>query len=155
MLKKLFGGKKSAYFLELDESQKPEPAKEKKAEEKKAQAPSKPVEVKKAEPSKATEAPKAETAAKNTKKTSVKDKAKTEPTQAKPEPKASKPTISDPEEIVRAAVFKNSSNNGNAASQTNGFAANNVIVPTMSRRRPGPSLNMFKNMARQAKTPKK
>lgn len=151
MLKKLFGGKKSAYFLELDESQKPEPAKEKKAE-----APAKTVEEKKAESTKTTEAPKAETAqTKKTQKTSVKNNGKTEPERVKAEPKVSKPTISDPEEIVRAAVFKNTSNNGNAASQTNGFASNNVIVPTMSRRRPGPSLNMFKNMARQAKTPKK
>jgi hypothetical protein len=152
MFKKLFGGQKSAYFLELDESknQQPEQAKEEaKAQEK---APAKPVEEKKAEPAKATapEQPKAETTkAKATKKTSVKENSK-----AAPAPKETKPAVADPEEIIRAAVFKNSSN-GKVDSAAVSFASNGSITPTMSRRRPGPSLNMYKNMARQVKSAKK
>jgi hypothetical protein len=145
MFKKLFGGQKSAYFLELDESKNPQP------EKAKEEAKAKPVEEKKAEPAKATasEKPKAESA-KATKKTSVKDNAKMAPA---PAPKETKPTVSDPEEIIKAAVLKNS--NGKVDPAAVSFASNDSIAPTMSRRRPGPSLNMFKNMARQVKSAKK
>ncbi|NJQ98841.1 MAG: hypothetical protein HC784_17350 [Hydrococcus sp. CSU_1_8] len=64
MFKKLFGGQKSAYFLELDESKNPQP------EKVKEEAKAKPVEEKKAEPAKVTasEKPKAETCKSNQKK---------------------------------------------------------------------------------------
>lgn len=144
MFKKLFGGQKSAYFLELDESKNPQP------EKVKEEAKAKPVEEKKAEPAKVTasEKPKAEPA-KATKKNSVKEDAKVAPA-----PKETKPPISDPEEIIKAAVFKNSSN-GKVNPAAVSFASNDSITSTMSRRRPGPSLNMFKNMARQVKSAKK
>ena len=56
-----------------------------------------------------------------------------------------------------AAMYKNSSTNvnsdGTQAQQT--FATDNLMpIITNTRRRPGPSLNKFKDMANKAKTPK-
>jgi hypothetical protein len=53
---------------------------------------------------------------------------------------------------VKAMYKKNTQNE--AESETT-FATDNLMpLPNRSRRRPGPSLNMFKDMARQAKTPR-
>ena len=56
-----------------------------------------------------------------------------------------------------AAMYKNNSNNngdGRGAEET--FATENLMpISTKYRRRPGASLNKFKNMAKQAKTPKR
>jgi hypothetical protein len=151
MLKKLFGGQKSSYFLELDESKSQQPTTTK------TEAPAEPVEEKKAEPAETTavEESKAKPAeTKKTTKTSVKNKSKAKAAQPAPAPKAPEPKVSDPEAIIRAAVSKKDSN-GKADAQAVGFATQYVMLPTMSRRRPGPSLNMFLNMARQAKVPRK
>jgi hypothetical protein len=136
MFKKLFSGKKDAYFLELDESKSQQPAKDK------TEAPAKPVEEKKAAP----------VEAKKTKKTSVKDNGQNAKAAPAPVPKASAPAASDPEAIIKAAVSKS---NGKVDPQTVQFAEKYLMMPTMSRRKPGPSLDMFKNMARQVKVPKK
>jgi hypothetical protein len=141
MLKKLFGGQKSSYFLELDESKSQQPTTAK------TEAPAEPAQATAVEQSKAKPVE-----AKKAKKTSVKSNAKV--AQPAPAPKAPEPAVSDPEAIIRAAVSKKDSN-GKADAQTVGFATQYVMLPTMSRRRPGPSLNMFKNMARQAKVPRK
>ncbi|MBF2019015.1 MAG: hypothetical protein IGR93_02595 [Hydrococcus sp. C42_A2020_068] len=151
MFKNLFGGKKDAYFLELDENKSQQPAKDK------TEAPAKPVEEKKAESSQASEvkSPKAAPVeAKKTKKTSVKNNGQNAEAAPEPTPKASAPAASDPEAIIRAAVFKKDSN-GKVGTQTVQFADKYLMMPTMSRRKPGPSLDMFKNMARQVKVPKK
>ncbi len=54
------------------------------------------------------------------------------------------------------AMYKNSSNsNGQVSTSEQTFASDN-LMPTITkyRRRPGPSLNKFKDMASKAKTPK-
>lgn len=135
MLNKLFNGKKNSYFLELDESketQNGQPAEAKK------EVPAKPVAEKKAK-------------SKQTTATSNSKDAKVEPA---PAPKASAPALTGTEAIIQAAVSKRSSN-GKLDPQNVQFAAKDPMMPTMSRRRPGPSLNMFKDMARQAKTPRR
>lgn len=128
MLKKLFGGKKKeSFFLELEESQVEPPAQT-------SQEPSEPAagvagEEKPVQPT-------ATAPAKSAKKTSIKKsarapKSKTAPAAAPAATVASKPP--EPQEVE--------------------FATKYLIVPTMSRRRPGPSLNAFKDMARQVKVP--
>jgi hypothetical protein len=137
MLKNLFGGKKDKYFRQIDEDRQNESTK--------AEA-----------PAPAKEAPEKKVKPASSKKTSVKDNGKAAPAKtvaAAPAP-APKPAVSDPEAIIRAAVSKNTSN-GKVDAKKVDFASTNAIAPTMSRRRPGPSLNMFKDMARQAKVPNK
>jgi hypothetical protein len=135
MFNKLFNGKKNAYFLELDESKESQNGQ---AAEAKQEAPAKPVEEKKAK-------------SKQTKATSNGKSAKVEPA---PTPKVAAPALSSTEALIQAAVSKRSSN-GKVDPKNVQFAANDPMIPTMSRRRPGPSLNMFKDMARQAKTPRR
>ena len=135
MFKKLFGGQKDTYFLEINEN------KQEKQTTAETEKPAKPVEEKKAEPVKAKKA----------QKTSTKSDANGKQTAPAP---ASKPVVSAPEDIIKTAIAKSSSN-GKADAQDAQFATKYVMLPTMSRRRPGPSLNMFKDMARQAKVPRR
>jgi hypothetical protein len=117
MLKNLFGGKKSNFYLELKETD---------GEQKAAVTTEAPAPVVESAP-----APVAE---KKAKKTSVKKekKAKEAPVSA-PAPVAAAPAKVEPTEVE--------------------FATKYLITPSMSRRRPGPSLNGFKDMARKAKVP--
>ena len=78
--------------------------------------------------------------------------------QSKPQPSPQNAGASsfDPPFWV-AAMYKNKSTNlnsdGSQAQQT--FATDNLMpIMTNTRRRPGPSLNKFKDMANKAKTPK-
>jgi hypothetical protein len=135
MFKNLFGGKKEKYYRQIDENQQDEPAK---------------VET----PAPAKEASQAKAKPASSKKTSVANNGKAAPAKTVAAAPASKPAVSDPEAIIRAAVSKNTSN-GKVEAKKVDFASTNEISPTMSRRRPGPSLNMFKDMARQAKVPNK
>ena len=75
--------------------------------------------------------------------------------QAQPSPQDAGASSFDPPFWV-AAMYKNSGTNinsdGTQAEQT--FATDNLMpIVTKSRRRPGPSLNKFKDMASKAKTP--
>lgn len=86
------------------------------------------------------------------------DKKDSSPSQAqtKPSPKNAGASSFDPPFWV-AAMYNNSSaavnEDGTRAEQT--FATDNLMpTVTKSRRRPGPSLNKFKDMASKAKTPK-
>jgi hypothetical protein len=54
---------------------------------------------------------------------------------------------------VAAATAIPSSGNGKAEPQSANFATTYYLTTSMSRRRPGPSLNPFKEMALQVKTP--
>jgi hypothetical protein len=124
----LLGLKKSEYFLDLGESGAKEPAKV-------APAKAEPVAV--AAPAKA-EAAKSEPA----KKAKVEKKSKQEK-----EPVAN---TSEPAKVPAAAT------NGKVSSQAQPvltFAPNNLMpIPTGNRRTPGPSMNNFREMARQVKT---
>jgi peptidoglycan hydrolase CwlO-like protein len=129
---KLFGGKKKnkGFYLELDESKESQPAPE---------APTAALETtavaeKEPEPAKA----KAE------KKTSIKKSAK----KAKAAPAAKAP------EPVAASTPSAATNGSKSEPQVVNFATDYLVVQTMSRRRPGPSLNPFKEMASQMKVPK-
>ncbi|TRT58451.1 MAG: hypothetical protein EWV85_05960 [Microcystis aeruginosa Ma_QC_C_20070703_M131] len=119
MLKNLFGGKKSDFYLELKETD----------GEQKATATT------------AAAAPVVEAAApvaeKKAKKTSIKKEKQVKETPAAP--------VSAPAPVAAT--------NGKVEPQEVEFATKYLITPSMSRRRPGPSLNGFKDMARKAKLP--
>ena len=119
MLKNLFGGKKSDFYLELKETD----------GEQKATATT-------AAAAPVVEAP-APVAEKKTKKTSVKKEKQVKETPAAP--------VSAPAPLAAT--------NGKVEPQEVEFATKYLITPSMSRRRPGPSLNGFKDMARKAKLP--
>ena len=54
-----------------------------------------------------------------------------------------------------AAMYKNNSSQGTTTGSEKTFAPGHLMpTVTTSRRRPGPSLNMFKDMANKARTPK-
>ena len=134
-LGRLLGFKKSEYFLDLGESVAKELAKVEPAKaEPVASAPAafEPVKSEKPEPAK---------------KAKVEKKSKKEK-----EPVASVPANNaEPAKIPAAAAT-----NGKAPSQAEPirtFAPNNLMpTPTASRRSPGPSMNNFREMARQVKT---
>jgi hypothetical protein len=127
----LLGLKKSEYFLDLGESSDKEPAKV-------APAKAEPVAV---APAKA-EAAKSEPA--NKAKVEKKSKKEKEPVASA----AAK--TSEPPKVPAAAT------NGKVSSQAQPvltFAPNNLMpTPTANRRSPGPSMNNFREMARQVKT---
>jgi hypothetical protein len=124
MLKNLFGGKKSNFYLELKETDSATSAAVT------TEAHTAVVET----TAPAVESAPAPVAEKKAKKTSVKKekKAKEAPVSA-PAPVAAAPAKVEPTEVE--------------------FATKYLITPSMSRRRPGPSLNGFKDMARKAKVP--
>lgn len=129
MLNKFFGKKPSNFYLELKETDSDKPATAKTAAPAVEEAP-------------ATEAP-AEPAAqpaatdKKAKKTSVKKGKKEVKSEPKAAPAPVAPTIA----------------NGKVEPKEVEFATKYLIDPPASRRRPGPSLNPFKDMARKAKLP--
>ncbi|MEG4855267.1 hypothetical protein QUB10_30840 [Microcoleus sp. B5-D4] len=135
---RLLGLKKSEYFLDLGESGAKEPAKVAPAKsEAVAIAPTK------VEPVKSEKSEKSEPA----KKAKVEKKSKKEN-----EPVASAPANnSEPVKVPTAAAT-----NGKVPSQAEPnrtFAPNNLMpTPNGSRRTPGPSMNNFREMARQVKT---
>ncbi|MFM6900587.1 MAG: hypothetical protein ACKPKF_26120 [Microcystis panniformis] len=127
MLKNLFGGKKSDFYLELKETDGEQQATATTA----AAAPV--VEA----PAAAVEPAAVPVAEKKTKKTSVKKEKQVKETPAAP--------VSAPAPVAAT--------NGKVEPQEVEFATKYLITPSMSRRRPGPSLNGFKDMARKAKLP--
>ncbi len=132
MLKKLFGDKKDEFFVELDDSKPTQPAKS--------------AEVKKPEPKPEPKPEVSETVAEK-------------PTEEKPKAKKSKKTSIKKEAAKPApAPVASGVNNGQAPKKPEPteveFATKYLIMPTGGRRRPGPSLSNFKNMARQVKVPR-
>ncbi|GBF82551.1 hypothetical protein [Aphanothece sacrum] len=124
MFKGLFGGKKQEFFLELKEDKKTEASKVK------IEAPVQVAEPQAVETVAETANGKAPKATKS-KKTSVKKAAKIEAPQEQKVAVAPVVKKEEPKEVE--------------------FATNFLILPT-SRRLPGPSLNAFKDLARQVKT---
>lgn len=156
----LFGGKKSlgdtsaalkpkkakGYYLQLDEGETPKPLNEAKKPEPvkaavakaappKAEAP----EAKKPEPAKAAVATAKSSSSQPTKEVPTGDNGKVT-VEAQPNPPA-------PANLVAS--------NGKVDSQAEQTFAPKYLTPmaTSGRRRPGPSLDMFRDMARQVKTP--
>ncbi len=130
MLQKLFGGKKKKdYFLEVKEGST-------------ISSPSTPTETKGKKTDTSVVEEVVEEAVENQDKTEKKSKksAKKAKSAPKAEPKPSAPVAAQ--------------NNGKMETVTE-FATKYLIMPTSGRRRPGPSLNTFKSMARQMKTPRK
>ena len=147
MLKNLFGGgKKKEFFLELDDAKGSAPA------EAKVETPAQPAVASQPEatpqPEQHTQpeattaeaeveqAPEKPAKAKKSKKKSAKKAAKKEAPKMQPTPAATNGQVikkEEPKEVEFATKF--------------------YMVPT-SRRRPGPSLSPFKNMARQVKAPR-
>lgn len=129
----LLGLKKSEYFLDLGDSSDKAPAKV-------APAKAEPVAVAPAKVE-AVKSDKSEPA----KKAKTEKKSKTEK-----EPVASAAKTSEPAKVPAAAT------NGKVPSQAQPvltFAPNNLMpTPTANRRTPGPSMNNFREMARQVKT---
>jgi hypothetical protein len=76
-------------------------------------------------------------------------------TKPAPAPKNSGASSYDPPFWVAAMYKNNSSGRSNNGSEEQTFATDN-LMPTVTqyRRRPGPSLNKFKDMARQSRTPR-
>lgn len=173
MLKKIFKSD-SKYYLELDELKESKPVQavvdtaEKVAdvvqdkateilESKPAQQAAETVEkTKDAAQEKLKSATKTEAKSGNqTSKKGAEESKKQPEAKAQPSPKAGASSFEPPFWV--AAMYKNSSSNANSngaqAGQT--FATDNLMpAVTKYRRRPGPSLGKFKDMARQAKTPK-
>ncbi|MEG3435820.1 hypothetical protein V0288_01695 [Pannus brasiliensis CCIBt3594] len=129
MLNKIFGKKETKFFLELKDTDGGKPAT-------KTETPAPAVEAPAAE-APAAEAPAPAPTAKKgvSKKTSVK----------KAEPKAA----------PAPAPAPTASTNGKVEPKEVEFATKYLITPPASRRRPGPSLNQFKDMARTAKVPRR
>lgn len=158
-IKNLFGGKKAPdqtstatkakkgkdFFLEIEETEnvaseatapKPEPAKEAVA----TTEPPKAEELPKAEPASKEELPKAEPA----------------PKKAKKKKSVKAAAASTDQKKVSSPAASTAAKNGKVEPQAQLTFAPNYLLPTPSnrRRRPGPSMNMFLDMARQAKTKK-
>lgn len=146
----LFGGKKAqeapsiapqtkkgkGYFLELDETGNTKPA----ASAKSSEAPK----VESSSPAKAPEPVKAAVATLERPKAEAK----------KPEPAKTSPTSEKAKVKIEAQPNPPApANNGKA--QSDPTFAPNYLLPTASnsRRRPGPNMDMFRDMARQVKTP--
>ncbi|MEG4800447.1 hypothetical protein QUB63_06335 [Microcoleus sp. ARI1-B5] len=142
---RLLGLKKSEYFLDLGESPAKEPAKV-------APAKVEPAAVKKAEPVAAAPASFEPVKSEKSEKSEPAKKAKVEKKSKKEkEPVASVAAkTSEPAKVPAAAT------NGKVPSQAEPirtFAPNNLMpTPTGTRRSPGPSMNNFREMARQVKT---
>ncbi|WP_413166905.1 hypothetical protein ACL6C3_09405 [Capilliphycus salinus ALCB114379] len=142
MIGKIFGfNKKSDYFLELDDAKATDSTQNQTAPEKSQPAP--------VEPKAKQEQPKP--AAKTSKKTTTKAKAKAAPTEAKQEAKEQAKTTVEAISMPVQPKEPPSFNNGLESTPAGMTFSTDYLMkqPSSGRRRPGPSLNMFKDMARQ------
>lgn len=172
-LKNLIGGKSDGFFLELDRSEDSQSKKTKteKTETKKqalsetvTEAIDKAAEaiepvtgaIKEAvtsdESAKKEETKKSKkTATKNEKKKAT--KTATAPASTSSSQTSSNASSYDPPFWVKAMYNNSSSSNGQAKEREQTFATDNLLPnPSRYRRRPGPSLDKFKEMARQTKS---
>ncbi|MGD1952296.1 MAG: hypothetical protein ACFB14_22005 [Leptolyngbyaceae cyanobacterium] len=156
MLGKLFGKKKSGYYLELSEDEASAVPASKPAPKAAKAAPSKAPEAKKSEPAKATEGetPTPAAAAAPAKQavpavpTAVSKAASAMPQEvATPEP------MSDPLELIRTALAASANQTAAGAEAAESNFAPDYLAPKPSarRRRPGPSMSPFKSMAKDMK----
>ncbi len=135
MFSKLFGKKKDNFYLELKEDQN--------GSAPKPEAVTQPSEVTPPPAPEVKPAPAAEEEPKKSKKTSVKKDKKVAATKEATAP------VQAPVPVTPAPT------NGKVESKEVEFATKYSITPSLSRRRPGPSLNAFKDMAKKAKVPNK
>ncbi|MBE9095842.1 hypothetical protein [Tychonema sp. LEGE 07203] len=150
---RLLGLKKSEYFMDLGESSAKEPAKVAPAKEpaKVEAAPAKVEDaVAKVEDAVAAAPAKVEAAMSGKPEPAKKAKVEKKSKKKDKEPVASVPAkTSEPAKVPAAAT------NGKVPSQAEPnrtFAPNNLMpIPTTTRRSPGPSMNNFREMARQVK----
>jgi phage-related tail fiber protein len=160
MLKKLFGGKSNNnYYLQLEETEATQTTQAANGNGK-VESPEKVVEVKstetqptaKVEEKQATEPAKATSSQK--KKSAKTKSSKKQSVETAPVTTAvSSSTSSDDTPFWVKAMYKSSSNNQEASQESNTFATKYLLSnSTQSRRRPGPSLNKFREMARKANT---
>jgi hypothetical protein len=171
MLKKIFNSKKGNYYLELDEAKNSQPV------QTVVKTANKVAEVVKEKTAEVAEAKPVQEAVKNTSKVTNAAQEKLQSVNAngatnnksivksnnqavaKPVAKAKNSGASsyDPPFWVAAMYNNNNSSNGSNANGRAGqtFATDN-LMPTVTqyRRRPGPSLNQFKDMARKSRTPR-
>ena len=161
MLGKLFGKKKSGYYLELSEDEASAVPASKPAPKAAAAAPSKAPKAKKSEPAKATtkgETP-APTAAEAPTKQPAKQAAPAVPTAvskasaAMPQEVATPEPMSDPLELIRTALAASANQTApDAEAAESNFAPDYLAPkPNARRRRPGPSMSPFKSMAKDMK----
>lgn len=149
MLKKLFGGKKSGYFKELKEENTQEKEKTSKSE-----VPAQPEAEKQPSAPVAVEEKPAEAAPNSSKKKKTSNKAKKSAKAQEKQPEATETSsASIPLLTPFPASVTAANQNGKNESQEVEFASKHLLTSTMVRRRPGPSLNTFKSMARQVKKP--
>ncbi len=148
MLKKLFGGKKNDFYLELKEESQGKPAETSKATASngtkaaaQAPAPEPKTEAAPAPEAKteATPAPEAKTKKKSNK-VSIKERKKSEQAKAPAPAPAPAPVAKATPKLPPETAF-----------------ASKYLIPTNTngRRRPGANMNAFLDMARQVKTPNK
>lgn len=164
MFNKLFGGKKSkdGYYIQLDEAsgaQSTNSSNGKKAavvEKSNTEAvvvdrnKSESAPVKTVVEDKKNEKVKASKSATKTSKNKKSDESQTETASVAPAP--NKQSEYEPPFWVQAMNANTSNSNDKVAISVESFAANNLMpLPNRSRRRPGPSLNPFMDMARQVK----
>ncbi|MBR8832371.1 MAG: hypothetical protein N5P05_001832 [Chroococcopsis gigantea SAG 12.99] len=137
MFSKLFGKKKDNFYLELKEDNKGSAPKAPAVTKPEAvtPAPAPTVSAATATAAKAVEEPK------KNQKTSVKKDKKGKAAQEKP--------------AVVETPKTTPATNGKVEPKEVEFATKYMITPSLSRRRPGPSLNAFKDMAKKAKVPNK
>ena len=155
MLGKLFGKKKSGYYLELSEDEASAVPASKPAPKAEVAAPSKAPEAKKSEPAKATEGETPVAAAAPAKQAApAVPTAVSKAASAMPQEVATPEPMSDPLELIRtalAASANQTTTEAEAAAEA-GFAPDYLAPkPSARRRRPGPSMSPFKSMAKDMK----
>lgn len=166
MLKKLLSSDKK-YYLELDESTESKSAPKaiqaakkvgKVAQEKTAAIANSQPTAKAVASAVVNASEKPQPGAKNSQEVIAKPapKGKSKTAVSKSNPQSNSASSYDPPFWV-AAMYNNTNNNGNGTGSEPGqtFAPDN-LMPTMtkSRRRPGPSLNQFRDMAKKVRTPR-
>lgn len=156
MLKKIFGKKNNSYFLELKETAEEVLSSTKEVVENQVNSVQEVVESSAVSTKKAVK--KQVQTVENQTESTLKPK-KEKPNSQKPaattQPNGGASSF-EPPFWVKAMYNQNSSNgNGKAAQSEQTFATNHLMpVVSKSRRRPGPSLNKFKEMANKSKAPR-
>ncbi|MEM1253633.1 MAG: hypothetical protein AAGI69_14470 [Cyanobacteria bacterium P01_H01_bin.21] len=158
MLGKLFGKKKSGYYLELSEDEASAVPASKPAPKAAKAAPSKAPEAKKSEPAKATTsetpAPAAAAATPAKQAAPAVPAAVSKASAAMPQEVATPEPMSDPLELIRTALAASANQTAaaEAAAEESNFAPDYLAPkPSARRRRPGPSMSPFKSMAKDMK----
>lgn len=156
-LKNLIGGNSNGFFLEFNEDDNQSTQTQEETAPKEAAKQPEPVAEAKEEAKQPEPVAEAKEAATKSKKTSIKDKKKestekTTTTSASPSVPSGGASSWEQPFWVKVMYQNNGSSNGKLEKAEKTFSTDNLLpTPSKSRRRPGPSLNKFKEMARQTK----